>query len=84
MLKPELTKGEVPSTMYGLSNNVWIDTEIFEVWFVDHFWVYAPPAEPLLVLMDGHSSHFSPLFVNKAAEEKIIMFCLPPHSTHRT
>ena len=34
--------------------------------------------------MDGHSSHFSPLFVNKTAEEQVIVFCLPPHSTHKT
>ena len=25
-----------------------------------------------------------PNFVNKAAEEKVIVFCLPPNSTHRT
>ena len=34
--------------------------------------------------MDGHPSHFSPVFVNKAAEEQVIVFCLPPHSTHKT
>ena len=79
-----LTNGEVPGTMYGLSDSGWIDSEIFESWFVSHFLVHAPPARPLLLLMDGHSSHFSPLFVNKAAEEQIIVFCLPPQSTHKT
>jgi hypothetical protein len=34
--------------------------------------------------MDGQSSHYSPNFVNKAAEEKVIVFCLPPNSIHRT
>ena len=33
--------------------------------------------------MDNHSSHFSPVFVNKAAEEQIIVFCLP-HSQDPT
>ena len=33
--------------------------------------------------MDGSSTHFSLLFVNKAAEEKVIVFCLPPNSTHK-
>ena len=75
ILKPKLTQGEVPSTMYGLSDNGWIDAEIFEGWFIRHFLVYAPPARPLLLLMDGHSSHFSPVFINKAAEEQIIVFC---------
>ena len=71
MLEPELTIGEVPGTMYGLSDSGWVDSEIFESWFTNHFLVYAPPARPLLLLMDGHSSHFSPLFVNKTAEEQV-------------
>lgn len=44
------------------------------------FW----PACPLLFLMDEHSSHFSPTFFNRAAEEEVVVFCLPPHSTHKT
>ena len=70
--------------MYGLSDSGWVDSEIFESWFTNHFLVYAPLARPLLLLMDGHLSHFSPLFVNKTAEEQVIVFCLPPHSTHKT
>ena len=30
ILKPELTFGEVPGTMYGLSSSGWIDSEIFD------------------------------------------------------
>ena len=82
VLKPELTVGEVPGTIYGLNDSGWMDKEIFELWFLYHFLVYAPPMRPLLILMDGHSSHFSPQFVNKAAEEQILVFCLPPHTTH--
>lgn len=37
---------------------------------------------PLLLLINGHSSHFEPGFVKKAAEEQVIVFCLPPHTTH--
>ena len=54
---------------------------IFETWFSNHFLVYAPPSRPLLLLMDGHASL---VFVNRAAEEQIIVFCLPPHSSHKT
>ena len=83
-LKPELTVGEVPGTMYGLSGSGWIDTELFELWFSQHFLAYAPPARPLLLLLDGHSSHYQPGFVKQAAEEQVIVFCLPPHTTHLT
>ena len=60
-LKPELTIGEVPCTTYGLSESGWMDAE-FELWFQHHFLAYAPPC-PLLLLLDGHSSHFSPQLV---------------------
>ena len=83
-LTPELCIGEVPGTRYGLSPNGWIDGEAFEEWFKQHFLAYAPPIRPLLLLLDGHSSHYNPKFVEKAAEEKIIVFCLPPHTTHIT
>ena len=51
--------------------------------FANHFLAYVPPVRPLLLLMDGHSTHFYPFFVNRAADEDIIVFCLPPYSTHR-
>ena len=83
-LKPEMTEGEVPGSMYGLSNKGWIDRELFNLWFNHHFLAYAPPARPLLLLLDGHSSHYSPDVVDKAASEGVVMFCLPPHSSHLT
>lgn len=37
---------------------------------------------PILLLMDGHSSHYSPMVIQEAAKKKIILFTLPPHTTH--
>jgi len=34
--------------------------------------------------MDGHSSHFQPSVIQRAAVERVIVFCLPPHTTHLT
>ena len=42
-LKLELTLGELPGTMYGLSSNGWIDSDLFEQWLLNHFLAYAPP-----------------------------------------
>lgn len=50
-LKAELSIGEVPNTLYGLSENGWIDSELFHLWFENHFLAYAPAARPLLLLM---------------------------------
>ena len=81
ILKPELTLGEVPGTFYGLSKSGWIDSDLFELWFVHHFLALAPAVCPLLLLIDGHSSHYNPQVFKKAAEEGVAMFVLPTHLT---
>lgn len=83
-LPPELAVGEVPGTIYGLSSKGWIDQELFDLWFTRHFLRYAPPVRPLVLLMDGHSSHYCPSTIKFAAKEKIILFSLPPNTTHLT
>ena len=83
-LSLELTAGEVPGTFYGLSDKGWMDQELFDAWLSCHFLRYAPPTRPLLLLLDGHSSHYSPHAIRFAAKEKVIMFALPPHTTHVT
>ena len=66
-----------------MSDSGWINGELFELWFLHHFLPYAQSASPLL-LLDGHSSHYNPSVIRKAAEEKLIIFCLSPHSSHET
>ena len=34
--------------------------------------------------MDGHSSHYCPATIRSAAEEKVILFSLPPYTAHLT
>ena len=83
-LSLELTAGEVPGAFYGLSDKGWMDQELFDAWLSCHFLRYAPPTRPLLLLLDGHASHYSPHAIRFAAKEKVIMFALPPHTTHVT
>jgi len=83
-LKPELTVGEVPGTLYGLSRKGWIDQELFDAWFNSLFLKYAPLTRPIFLLMDGHSSHYCPDTVRMAPSHKVIMFALPPNTTHLT
>ncbi len=77
-----LIDGEVPGTTYGLSDRGWMDAEIFYNWFKFHFLKHAPAVRPLLLLMDCHSSHYHPGFIELASEQQIIVFCLPPNTTH--
>lgn len=39
--------------------------------------------EPILLLYDGHGSHLSEEMINLAEEHNIILFRLPPHTTHK-
>ena len=34
--------------------------------------------------MDGHSFHYHPGTIHKAAENKVVLFVLPPNTTHLT
>ena len=56
----EWREGEVPGTSYGLSNKGWVDTKLFRGWLTDHFLEHAVSVRSLLVLLDGHNSHFQP------------------------
>ena len=81
-LNPDWTKGEVPDTLYGMSDKGWTDMELFSYWMKDLFLAHIPPARPVLLLLDGHSSHYEPDTIRLAAAEGIIVLCLPPHTTH--
>ena len=35
-----------------------------------------------MLLYDGHSSHYTPDAITEAAKEGIVIFCLPPNTTH--
>ena len=50
--------------------------------FFNHFLEYAPSSQPLLLIFDGHSSHYCPEVIRAASEQEIIIFTLPPNTTH--
>ena len=81
-LNHEITYREIPGTMYGLSSKGWMDLVLFSTWFKDHFLSYVPSVRPLLLLIDGHKSHFCPEMIKLAAMEGVILFALPPNTTH--
>ena len=64
-----------------MSDKGWTDQELFKHWLKDHFLKYTVSGRPLLLLLDGHSSHYEPASVELAREEGVILFCLPPHTT---
>ena len=81
-LSPLWIKEEIPGTRYGVSDKGRIDKELFHFWLKDHFLLNVVSRRPLLLLLDGHSSHFEPATIEFAKENDIIIFVLPPHTTH--
>ena len=59
-------KDEVVGTSYGFSDNVWVDSELFKGWLVEYFIGNAIGVRHVLLLMDGHSSHFQPDIIQYA------------------
>ena len=51
-------------------------------WLQEHFLQNAIAHRPILLLLDGHSSHFELSTIQLARQSEVILFCLPPHTTH--
>ena len=79
-----LAVGELPGTRYGFSENGWTDSILFDSWFKKQFLKYAPASRPLILFLDGHSSHYCPDTIAFAEEKGVIIFTLPPNTTHLT
>ena len=64
-----------------MSDNGWINTDLFKGWLVEQFVQYAVPGRPLLLLLDCQKTHYKTQAVRFAKEHDNIMLCLPPHTT---
>ena len=51
-------------------------------WMKDLFLPNIPPARLVLLLLDGHSSHYEPDTIRYAASQNGMVLYLPPHTTH--
>jgi len=76
-----LGKREVPATLYGMSLSSWMDQELFADRFLHHSLEHAVKSRPLMLLLDGHSSHYILELVKLAVEHQVVIFCLPLHTT---
>ena len=58
-----------------------------EQWFEKSFIPQAKArntsGKPILLLFDGHGSHITNNMIELAVKNKIELFCLPPHTTHK-
>ena len=76
------TRNELPGMIYGCSDSGWITTELFESWLCDHFLKHAVSEQMLLLLLDGHSTHYQLEVIRYARQNGVLMLYLSPHTTH--
>ena len=75
----KLKVGAVPGTFFQCSPNGWINQELFTKWF-QFFLQSIPPARPVLIIEDGHSSHISIEVIEEARKNDVHLLCLPSHT----
>lgn len=70
-----------------MSENGWTDDFLCKEWFAKSFIPQATArnesGKPILLIYDGHGSHDTLNLIELARERNIILFCLPPHTTHK-
>jgi hypothetical protein len=71
-------------TVYRCSKNGWINEDLFVDW-LKHFADFTKPSEnePILLVLDNHSSHISLRAYEFCKTNNIVMLSLPPHGSHR-
>ena len=71
-----------------MSKSGWSLSEVFQNYLTRHFAQYARitlgTTEPTLVLFDGHRSHISLTLTKWIKAHNVILFVLPPHTSHLT
>lgn len=81
---PKLNIEGVQSEDFDLSTsqNGWMSADYFLGWLQNHFYpsIRDKVEFPILIFLDGHSSHINLAISSFCRANKIILYCFPPHS----
>lgn len=75
------SKDDYPGTVYAATKNGWMETEVFEKFFVKVFLPTVGLKRPILLVYDGHSTHVGINIIEKAREAGITIMKIPPHTS---
>ena len=78
---PGLLDGAPPSSVIGFTETGYMRESLFQK-YIEHFIRSIPPARPVLLILDGHKSYVSYINVNICHNNNILLYTLPPHTTH--
>jgi len=86
-LNDSLMTNAATGAAYAMSDSGWVNGTVLMEYLDKHFLKYVQRGsgdnnEPVLLIFDGHASHVSVDIVNWARDHHVILFVLPPHSSH--
>ena len=75
---------EFPEAIYGHSDNGWMDSPLFVAFLehLDNFVTEKQITRPVLLFVDGHSTHMSLDAAQFCHDHNIILYCLLENATH--
>ncbi|CAK1600155.1 unnamed protein product [Parnassius mnemosyne] len=84
-MDPQLMLNAAPGFWDVCSDSGWMTAELFLGWFKKFVeFSGATVDRPVLLLLDGHSTHTQNLdVINETRSNGVIIFCFPPHTSHR-
>lgn len=85
----QLLQGAPAGSAGTVSDKGWSNSEVFEDYLKNHFSKHvllsdAPNQPATLLLYDGHKSHLTLTLADWARQRNVILFVLPPHTSHLT
>lgn len=73
--------GSPPGSVAAFTESGYMRANIFKM-YLTHFINSIAPKRPVLLMMDGHGSHIDLLSVEMCMENGILLYALPPNTTH--
>ena len=85
----DFLKDACPGSDGEMSKTGWSNTDVFHNYIAKHFAKYVnlskeKSAASTLILYDGHKSHISLTLTEWAKKYNVVLFVLPPHTSHIT
>uniref|UniRef100_A0A5K3G0H3 DDE-1 domain-containing protein n=1 Tax=Mesocestoides corti TaxID=53468 RepID=A0A5K3G0H3_MESCO len=76
-----MMEGAVRGTKFANSPSGWVNSDAFIQWFLKHFRPQISK-RPLVLLYDGHLQFVSVRVLERAREDGVLLFPLPPHPAY--
>ncbi|KAM7537563.1 hypothetical protein Aperf_G00000066297 [Anoplocephala perfoliata] len=76
-----MMEGSVRGTKFASSPSGWVNSDAFIQWFLKHFRPNTTK-RPLVLLYDGHLQFISVRVLERAREDAVLLFPLPPHPAY--